>query len=98
MSRPAWQHLIAIFGGLLAALACGWITDRPGLCASLYLAAIVAWQARNLIRFEHWLRLRKIMEINQRKERVLMLLFISRLLISRRCLFLNKPKSKILFS
>ena len=62
MSRPAWQHLIAIFGGLLAALACGWIINRPGSCASLYLAAIVAWQARNLIRFEHWLRLRSILK------------------------------------
>ena len=62
MSRPAWQHLLGIFGGLLAALACGWIIDRPGLCASLYLAAIVAWQARNLIRFEHWLRLRSILK------------------------------------
>ncbi len=62
MSRPAWQHLLGIFGGLLAALACGWIIDRPGLCASLYLAVIVAWQARNLIRFEHWLRLRSILK------------------------------------
>jgi two-component system phosphate regulon sensor histidine kinase PhoR len=62
VSRPAWQHLLGIFGGLLAALACGWIIDRPGLCASLYLAAIVAWQARNLIRFEHWLRLRSILK------------------------------------
>ena len=62
MSRPAWQHLLGIFGGLLAALACGWIIDRPGLCASLYLAAIGAWQARNLIRFEHWLRLRSILK------------------------------------
>jgi two-component system phosphate regulon sensor histidine kinase PhoR len=62
LTRPAWQHLLGIFGGLLAALACGWIIDRPGLCASLYLAAIVAWQARNLIRFEHWLRLRSILK------------------------------------
>ena len=61
MSRPAWQHLLGIVGGLLAALVCGWIIDRPGLCASLYLAAIVAWQARNLIRFENWLRLRSIL-------------------------------------
>ena len=30
VSRPAWQHLLGIFGGLLAALACGWIIDRPG--------------------------------------------------------------------
>ncbi|MBK7903720.1 MAG: phosphate regulon sensor histidine kinase PhoR [Proteobacteria bacterium] len=62
MSRPAWQHLLGIFGGLLVALACGWIIDRPGLVASLYLAAIVAWQARNLIRFEQWLRLRSILK------------------------------------
>ena len=62
MSRPAWQHLLGIVGGLLAALACGWVIDRPGLCTSLYLAAVVAWQASNLIRFEHWLRLRSILK------------------------------------
>jgi len=62
LSRPAWQYLLGIVSGLLVALAIGWIVDRPGLCTSLYLAAIVAWQARNLIRFENWLRLRSILQ------------------------------------
>jgi two-component system, OmpR family, phosphate regulon sensor histidine kinase PhoR len=61
LSRTAWQHLIGIGGGLLAALAAGSIAGRPALFAALYLAAMVAWQARNLIRFEHWLRLRSIL-------------------------------------
>ena len=62
MTRPAWQHLFGLCSGLLVALFVGWITGRPGLCASLYLAAVVAWQASNLIRFEHWLRLRSILK------------------------------------
>jgi len=62
LTRPAWQHLLGIAGGLLVALAFGWIIDRPGLSTSLYLAAVVAWQASNLIRFEHWLRLRSILQ------------------------------------
>jgi len=62
LSRPAWQYLLGIACGLLAALACGWIIARPGLCTALYLAAIVAWQARNLIHFENWLRLRSILQ------------------------------------
>jgi hypothetical protein len=58
--RPAWQHLILILGGLLLALAAGWIADRPALFAACYLGLVVAVQARNLIRFEHWLRLRAV--------------------------------------
>ena len=60
MIRPAWQHLFLILGGLLVALAAGWIADRPALFAACYLGLVVAWQARNLIRFEHWLRLRAV--------------------------------------
>ena len=42
MSRPAWRHLLGILGGLLVAVACGWIIDRPGMCASLYLAGVLS--------------------------------------------------------
>lgn len=62
MTRPAWQHLFGIGGGLLLALFIGWIAGRPGFCASIYLAAIVAWQAYNLIRLERWLRLRSSLQ------------------------------------
>jgi two-component system phosphate regulon sensor histidine kinase PhoR len=62
LTRPAWQHLLGIGSGLLLALFIGWITGRPGFCASVYLAAVVAWQARNLIRFEQWLRLRSSLQ------------------------------------
>jgi two-component system phosphate regulon sensor histidine kinase PhoR len=61
LTRPAWQHLFGLCSGLLVAVFVGWIIGRPGLCASLYLAAVAAWQANNLIRFEHWLRLRSIL-------------------------------------
>lgn len=62
MNRTAWQHLLGIAGGLLATLVAGWIVGRPALFAAVYLAAVVAVQARNLIRFEHWLRLRSILK------------------------------------
>ena len=62
MTRPAWQHLLGIVSGLLVALACRLDRRSTGVVPSLYLAAVVAWQARNLIRFEHWLRLRSILK------------------------------------
>jgi two-component system phosphate regulon sensor histidine kinase PhoR len=61
--RAAWQHLFLILGGLLLALFGGWILGRPALFAACYLGLIVALQARNLIRFEHWLRLRAVARV-----------------------------------
>jgi two-component system, OmpR family, phosphate regulon sensor histidine kinase PhoR len=60
LTRSAWNHVLGIVGGFLAALALGWLTDYPGRVVAVYLAGVVAWQARNLIRFEDWLRLRSI--------------------------------------
>ncbi|MDH4167644.1 MAG: phosphate regulon sensor histidine kinase PhoR [Gammaproteobacteria bacterium] len=62
MSRPAWQFIVGLLGGLLAALAAGWIAGRPALFVAAYLALVVALQAWNLIRFERWLRLRSILK------------------------------------
>ena len=62
MSRSAWQHVLGIAGGLLLALFVGWIIDYPGRVVALYLGVVLAWQTRNLIRFEHWLRLRSILK------------------------------------
>jgi two-component system phosphate regulon sensor histidine kinase PhoR len=56
--RPAWQHVIALVVSLLIVLAIGWLAGRPALYAALFLSAIAAWQAWNLIRYERWLRLR----------------------------------------
>jgi two-component system, OmpR family, phosphate regulon sensor histidine kinase PhoR len=58
LNRPAWQHAILIAAGLLVATAAGRIADRPALFAAIYLGGVVCLQARNLIRFERWLRLR----------------------------------------
>ena len=62
MSRSAWQHVLGIAGGLLLALFVGWVIDYPGRVVALYLGVVLAWQTRNLIRFEHWLRLRSILK------------------------------------
>ncbi|MGB7903826.1 MAG: phosphate regulon sensor protein PhoR, partial [Steroidobacteraceae bacterium] len=62
MSRPAWQFIVGLLSGLLAALAAGWIAGRPALFVAGYLALVVALQAWNLIRFERWLRLRSILQ------------------------------------
>ena len=51
-----------IAAGLLLVLAAGWLFDRPGLFAALYLLAVVVLQASSLIRFERWLRQRKVLK------------------------------------
>jgi two-component system phosphate regulon sensor histidine kinase PhoR len=61
LNRSAWQHVSLIVAGLVAALGIGWIAGRPALLAAAYLALVVAYQTRNLIRFERWLRLRSSM-------------------------------------
>jgi len=62
LSRSAWQHVLGIVSGLLIALLVGWLVGHLGLVVALYLAGVVAWQIRNLVRFEHWLRLRSILK------------------------------------
>jgi two-component system phosphate regulon sensor histidine kinase PhoR len=56
--RPAWQHVLLLVAGLLLALAVGAVVGHVALSAAIYLGVVLAWQTRNLIRFERWLRLR----------------------------------------
>ena len=58
MSKPAWRHLAWIAGTLLIAAALGWIFDRVLLFVALALAGWLAFEFRNLVRFERWLRRR----------------------------------------
>lgn len=58
MTRSAWKHVLFILAGLLVSLAVGMVAGYPARFAACYLGIVVALQARNLIRFEHWLRLR----------------------------------------
>ena len=60
MSKPAWQHLVGILGILLIAAALGALFGRPLLLVALALAGLLAWEVRNLLRFEHWLRNRTV--------------------------------------
>ena len=60
MSKPAWQHLTGIAGTLAIALALGFLLGRPLLAVALALAGLLAWEVRNLLRFEHWLRNRTV--------------------------------------
>jgi two-component system phosphate regulon sensor histidine kinase PhoR len=58
LSKPAWQHLGWIAGTLLIAAALGWIFDRVLLFVALALAGWLAFEFRNLVRLERWLRRR----------------------------------------
>jgi len=60
LSKPAWQHIAWIFGGLTAALAAGALFDRALLFVAVALAVMLGWHVRNLVRFEHWLRRRTV--------------------------------------
>jgi two-component system phosphate regulon sensor histidine kinase PhoR len=58
VSKPAWQHLAWIAGSLLGAAALGWLFDRTMLFVALALAGWLAFEFRNLVRLERWLRRR----------------------------------------
>jgi two-component system phosphate regulon sensor histidine kinase PhoR len=58
LSKPAWQHLTAILVTLLVAAAAGALFDRALLFVALALAGWLAYEIRNLLRFERWLRRR----------------------------------------
>jgi two-component system, OmpR family, phosphate regulon sensor histidine kinase PhoR len=55
VSRPASQHLIWLVAALLAAALLGWAFGRPLLFVAIALAGALAYEVRNLVRFEHWL-------------------------------------------
>jgi len=60
VSKPAWQHIAKIAALLLAALAVGALFDRALLFLALALAAVLAYEVRQLLRFERWLRRRTV--------------------------------------
>ena len=60
MSKPAWQHIAWIVGALLVAVALGSFFDHALLFVAVALAAALAYELRNLLRFEHWLRRRTV--------------------------------------
>jgi two-component system phosphate regulon sensor histidine kinase PhoR len=58
LSRPATQHLVWIAVVLLAAALLGWVLGHPLLFLAVALAVVLAYEVRNLLRFEGWLRRR----------------------------------------
>lgn len=56
MSKPAWRYLIGIVLALAAAGVIGSFFDRAAESVAAVALAILAAQARNLVRFDHWLR------------------------------------------
>jgi two-component system phosphate regulon sensor histidine kinase PhoR len=58
--RPAWQHVFGIVIWALVVLAIGWLAGHPALFLAIYLAAVLAFQTWNLLRFERWLRNRSV--------------------------------------
>ncbi|HXW09631.1 MAG TPA: phosphate regulon sensor histidine kinase PhoR [Steroidobacteraceae bacterium] len=62
LSRAAWRYVSFLAGGLLIALLVGAIFGHAAAFAALYLAAALAWQVTQLVRFERWLRLRTVLK------------------------------------
>ena len=60
MSKPAWQHLAWIVVLLLAGLAIGAFFERALLAMAIVLAGVLAYEVRNLLRLERWLRNRTV--------------------------------------
>jgi two-component system phosphate regulon sensor histidine kinase PhoR len=60
LSKPAWQHLAWIVVLLLAGLAIGAFFERALLAMAIVLAGVLAYEVRNLLRLERWLRNRTV--------------------------------------
>jgi two-component system phosphate regulon sensor histidine kinase PhoR len=58
VNPSAWQYVLGLVTASLIVLAAGWALGHPALFLALFLAAVVALQTWNLIRYERWLRLR----------------------------------------
>ena len=56
MSKPAWRYLIGIVLALALAGAIGFLFDHAWESVAVVAMLILAAQARNLLRFDHWLR------------------------------------------
>jgi two-component system phosphate regulon sensor histidine kinase PhoR len=60
LSKPAWQHLAWIAAALLMVALVGALFDRALAFVAVALAAVLAYELRNLLRFERWLRRRAV--------------------------------------
>jgi len=58
LSKPAWQHIAWLVAALLVAAAFGALFDRALLFIAIALAGALAYELRNLLRFERWLKRR----------------------------------------
>ncbi|MCJ7453004.1 MAG: phosphate regulon sensor histidine kinase PhoR [Steroidobacteraceae bacterium] len=56
MSRPAIRHVVGIIAALLVAAGIGLLAGRVAVSLTLALAVLLAFEVRNLLRFERWLR------------------------------------------
>lgn len=62
MTPAAWQSVWRLGMTLLAALLVGLVTGRIALAFAIVIGSYAAVQVWNLLRFEHWLRRRRIEE------------------------------------
>jgi two-component system phosphate regulon sensor histidine kinase PhoR len=60
LSKSAWQHIAWLVVVLLVAAGVGALFDRALPFVALALAGALAWELRNLLRFERWLRRRTV--------------------------------------
>jgi two-component system phosphate regulon sensor histidine kinase PhoR len=60
LSPAGWRAVIRIGAALFGALLIGLVMDRVAFALALVLGAVVAFQLWNLLRIEHWVRLRSI--------------------------------------
>jgi two-component system phosphate regulon sensor histidine kinase PhoR len=58
--RPAIRHVVGIIAVLLVAAGVGSLAGHAELLLALALAALLAFEVRNLLRFERWLRRKDI--------------------------------------
>jgi two-component system phosphate regulon sensor histidine kinase PhoR len=56
VTRTVIRHVVGIFAALLIAAGIGLLAGRVEIFVSLALAALLAFEVRNLVRFERWLR------------------------------------------
>jgi two-component system phosphate regulon sensor histidine kinase PhoR len=59
LSRAAIRYLAGVLAALLAATGIGFLFGRPWAFVALVLGALLALQARNLLRLDRWLRHRE---------------------------------------
>jgi hypothetical protein len=60
VSKPAWRYVVGILVTLALALVIGWLAGHAALFVALAALVLLAFQARNLLRFDVWLHHRKV--------------------------------------